>query len=70
MSTIELKRIVDNATPRERLFLAHYLAHLRRVNDPENAVELSRKMREMDQGTKVRWADVKKRIARPRTSGR
>lgn len=67
MSTAELKRVVDEATPEERLFLMHYLAHLRRVNDPEHARELGKRMKEMDRGKKVRWTEVKQSLSRRRT---
>jgi alkylated DNA nucleotide flippase Atl1 len=68
MSTTELKRVVDEATPEERLFLLHYLAHLRRVGDPKHAAELGRRMKEMDQGKKISWSEVKNRLSRRRAS--
>lgn len=55
MSVPELKRIVDRATPEERLFLEHYLARLRREQDPEYAEELARRHRETEAGQKVSW---------------
>ena len=61
MSTGELKQIADKATPEERLFLEHYLAHLRRSNDPANQEDLDLRMREMDEGKKVSWEEVKRR---------
>ena len=60
MNTTKLKALVDQATPEERLFLRHYLAHVRRENDPEYAAELARRMKDMDEGKKVHWSDVKK----------
>ena len=60
MSAVELKRIVDDATPEERLFLEHYLAHLRRAEDPEYAEELGRRHRDMDAGQKVSWKEGKR----------
>ena len=63
MSTVDLKRIVNGATPEERLFLEHYLAHLRRTNDAEYAGELSKRMKEMDEGQKTPWSDVKELLA-------
>ena len=50
MSVAELKRVVDDTTPDERLFLEAYLAHLHRRDDPANAADLARRMREMDAG--------------------
>jgi hypothetical protein len=60
VSVAELKKLVDKTTPGERLFLEHYLAHLRRLNDPEYTGEIARRQREMDQGKKVPWKEVKK----------
>jgi hypothetical protein len=60
MSTAELKAVVDRASPEERLFLEHYLAQLRRSEDPEYSEELARRHREMDAGTKVRWTEVRR----------
>ncbi len=60
MTTDELKGLVDRATPEERLFLEHHLAHLRRVNDPKHAAELTKRMKEMDDGMKFSWPDVQK----------
>ncbi|MEK7678271.1 MAG: hypothetical protein AAB676_20770 [Verrucomicrobiota bacterium] len=56
MSVAELKRVVDDTTPDERLFLEAYLAHLHRRDDPANAADLARRMREMDAGKKVTLA--------------
>jgi hypothetical protein len=58
MSVAELKRWVDKMTTNERLFLE--LAHVRRREDREYAIELARRQREMDEGKKIRWKDVKK----------
>jgi hypothetical protein len=60
MSVAELKKWVDKITPEDRLFLEHYLAQLRRQADPEYANEIARRHRDMDEGKKVRWKDVKK----------
>jgi hypothetical protein len=62
MSTTELKAVVDKATQEERLFLQHYLAHLRRQSDPDYAAELSQRMKDMDEGKKVPWSEVKKHL--------
>ena len=53
MSLAELKRFADDISPDERLFLEHYLAHLRRIHDPENGVELDRRWDEMQEGKEV-----------------
>ncbi len=52
--------MVDAATPEERLFLEHYLAHRRRVEDPEYAEELARRHRDIDAGQKVSWKEMKR----------
>ncbi len=60
MSTVELKQMVDQASVEERLFLEAYLAHLRRVNSPENAADLERRMQDMDGGNKVSLKQAKR----------
>ena len=60
MSTTELKAVVDRATPEERVFLEHYLAHLRRVEDPQYAETLADRHRDMDAGLKVKWTEIKR----------
>jgi hypothetical protein len=70
MSLSELKEMVDKATPEERLFLAHYLAHRRRTSDPERMAEISRRMSEMDAGKKISWADLKQRLQESNSNGR
>jgi len=59
MSVAELKKLVDKTTPGERLFLERYLAHLRRLEDPQYGKEIARRHREMDKGEKVPWKEVK-----------
>ncbi len=58
MKLEELIRGVDEASEEDRLALAAHLKHLERVNDPENAVDLDRRMREMDAGQKVSLEDA------------
>jgi hypothetical protein len=60
MSVAEIKQLVDKTSMEERLFLQAYLDHLARVEDPANAADLSRRMREMDAGKKVTLAQAKK----------
>ena len=59
MSTTELKAVVDQATPEERIFLENYLAHLQRSEDPRYAEELAGRHRDMDAGQKVTLAEAK-----------
>ena len=70
MSTTQLKAVVDKASPDERQFLEHYLAHLRRVADPSCAADLTRRMKDMDEGNKVRWVAVRKRAGLKAGGGR
>lgn len=60
MSVAELKRVVDDTTPDERLFLEACLTHLRRRDDPANADDLARRMREMGAGKKVTLTRARK----------
>lgn len=60
MSVVELKKMVDQTTPEERMFLQAYLDHLARRDDPANAQDLTRRMKEMDAGKKVTLAQAKK----------
>jgi hypothetical protein len=60
MSVADLKKFVDKTSVGERLFLEHYLAHLRRLEDPQYAKEIARRHREMDSGKKVAWKEAKK----------
>lgn len=60
MSVAELKKMVDQTTPEERLFLQAYLDHLARRDDPANAEDLFRRMKEIDSGKKVTLAQARK----------
>ena len=60
MSVAEIKQLVDKTSTEDRLFLQAYLDHLARVNDPANAADLSRRMREMDAGRKITLTQAKK----------
>ena len=70
MSTLELKAVVDKASPDERQYLEHYLAHLRRIADPRHAADLTRRMKDMDNGKKVRWSAVQKRLGLKAVGGK
>ncbi len=60
MSSAELKRIADQLSPEERLFLAAYLKHLARRDDPAYQAELTRLNREIDRGKKYSLEQVKR----------
>ena len=53
MTTAKLKRTVDAMTPAERAFVAAYLQHLSRADDPLHKARLGARMRRMDSGRKV-----------------
>jgi hypothetical protein len=53
MSLAEAKRIVDEMSLEERLFLAAYLHHRLRADDPANRADLEERMRQVDAGNKV-----------------
>ena len=60
MKRAKLQAFVDNLKPDERLFLQAYLDHLRRADDPSNAQDLSRRMKEMDAGRVVTLLEAKR----------
>lgn len=53
MSLAEAKRMVDQMSAEERLFLAAYLHHRLRVDDPANRADLEERMRQVEAGNKV-----------------
>jgi len=60
MTLQELKQGIDQSTPEERLFLAAYLKHLARRDDPAYRQELSRLRDEMNAGRRVNLEQVKR----------
>lgn len=62
MSVMELKRVVDQASEEERIFLAAYLQHVERASDPQNAAELERRLLDMESGKKIDLKDFKKTL--------
>lgn len=63
MSVAELRKLVDEISVEDRLELEHYLAHLRRSNDPDFAADLTRRMKDMDKGKKIAWDKVKQALS-------
>ena len=61
MSLQELKQGIEASSPEERLFLAAYLKHLFRKDDPAYQKELSRLDSQIDEG-KVYTHDQVKRM--------
>ena len=62
MSVVELKRVVDESSEEERVFLAAYLQHVERASSPQNADNLDRWLREMETGKKASLAELKKAV--------
>lgn len=60
MSTKELIRTVNRLKPNQRVFLAAYLKHVARVDDPAYRAELSRLNREIDEGKRFSLQQVKR----------
>lgn len=60
MSAADLKKIVDESTPKERQFLRAYLAQSYPEDESLDPAELDRRMKDMDEGRYVRWEDVLK----------
>jgi hypothetical protein len=60
MTLQELKQGIDQSTPEERLFLAAYLKHVARKDDPAYRLELSRLRDEMNTGQKYTLEQVKR----------
>ncbi len=48
-----MKRIIDEMSQEERLFLSAYLHHRLRAEDPANRADLEERMRQMDAGNKL-----------------
>ena len=53
MDASRLKRLVDEISQEERLFLAAYLHHRLRAEDPAHQADLEERMRQMEAGNKV-----------------
>lgn len=60
MAVAELKRGLESATQEERLFLAGYLQHLLRQDDPSFRAELTQVQTEMDAGKRLSHQQVKR----------
>ena len=58
MSAADLKKIVDESTPKERQFLRAYLAEAYPEDDTFDPAELDRRARDMQVGKKVSWDDA------------
>jgi hypothetical protein len=60
MSSTELIKTANSLNPEERVFLAAYLKHLTRVDNPAYQSELSRLNQEIDDGKKFSLEQVKR----------
>ena len=71
MSTLELKAVVDKASPDERRWLARYLWETERQSDEAHLAELDRRMKEMDAGkNRVTWEELQARLDESERRGR
>jgi hypothetical protein len=53
MTVAEIKNGIEQSTPEERAYLAAFLKHLARKDDPAYQAELTRLNDEIDQGKKI-----------------
>lgn len=60
MSRAELMEIVDQSAPEDRLFLHAYIEHLARTGNPENGLELDRRLEAMRAGQEVSLEEARK----------
>lgn len=60
MTVAKLKRTVDAMRPGERAFVAAYLKHLARVDDPAHQAKRGQRLRRMDAGRKVSLDQVRR----------
>ena len=60
MSTTEIMRTAESLGAEERVFLAAYLKHLTRVDDPAYQAELTRLNEEIDTGKKFTLDQVQR----------
>lgn len=60
MSLQELKAGIEQSTPEERLFLAAYLKHLARKDDPAYRADLAQRIDEMKAGKRFSLDQVKR----------
>ncbi len=60
MTVAEIKTGIEHSTPEERLYLAAFLKHLDRKDDPAYQAELTRLNGEIDEGRKFSLDQVKR----------
>lgn len=59
MTVAEIKAGIEQSSPEERAYLAAFLKHLSRKDDPAYQTELSRLNDEIDSGQKISFAQAK-----------
>lgn len=69
MAIADLKRGLEAATPKERLYLAGCLQHLIRQDDPGFRAELTRAQDEMDAGKRLSHQQVKQLLEKIEADG-
>lgn len=60
MTVDDLRRGIEESTPEQRLFLAAFLKHLTRRDDPEYQKDLARLNQEIDEGKRFTLEQVKR----------
>lgn len=60
MTVAEIKSGIEHSTPEERLYLAAFLKHFERKDDPSYQAELTRLNGEIDEGRKFSLEQVKR----------
>lgn len=70
MSVAELKQIVDRSTDEERHFLREYLADKYPEDTTFDPADLSRRMRDIDDGKSVTWEQLVAAHERLKAAGR
>jgi hypothetical protein len=59
MTVAEIKSGIEQSSPEERAYLAAFLKHLARKDDPAYQSELTRLNQEIDSGKKISLAQAK-----------
>ena len=59
MTVTEIQSGIEQSSPEERAYLAAFLKHLARKDDPAYQAELTRLNEEIDHGKKISFAQAK-----------
>jgi hypothetical protein len=69
MSVAQLKKIIDQTTTEERLFLRTYLSEAFPEDESVDAGRLDQRMKEMDTGRGVAWEEMLKQHGELKAKG-